>query len=78
MDKLIELLDARRGKWPAIAKASGVNISTICRIADGTTKYPRHETVQSLISAARKVKANTSLTRAEGVAVEAPVGHGKD
>ena len=64
MDKLIELLEARRGKWPEIAHKAGVDFSTLCRIVAGTTKHPRHETVQSLLSAARKVKANKELTGA--------------
>lgn len=56
MEKLIALLNARRGKWPKIAEDAGVDYSTLCRIVSGTTKHPEYSTVVKLHEAARKVR----------------------
>ena len=41
-------LAKRHGEWPAIAEATGVPYSTICKVAQGVHADPRVSTVQRL------------------------------
>lgn len=48
---LVTRLAAHKGRWPRVAHASGVPISTVRKIAQGHTKNPRIETVDRVNSA---------------------------
>lgn len=41
-------LDARKGHWPAVARASGVPYGTLKKIAQGDTKSPRIGSLEKL------------------------------
>ena len=51
----LEVLKARlatkKGRWPDVAKASGVPVSTVRKIAQGHTENPRIDTVDRLTRA---------------------------
>ena len=55
MDKFIASLNARRGKWPQLAKLSQVDYSTISRIARRKVS-PRMSTVEKLQACFSKVR----------------------
>jgi len=44
-------LASRKGRWPDVAKLSGVPISTVRKIAQGHTANPRIETVDRILHA---------------------------
>jgi predicted transcriptional regulator len=48
LDSVLRSLDATRGRWPEIAKKSGVPYQTLTKIALGIVEDPRVSTVQSL------------------------------
>lgn len=45
---VLEMLAARKGEWPVIAKAAGVPYSTLCKIAQGHIESPSVHIVQKL------------------------------
>lgn len=45
---VIELLEKRRGKWPEICAATGVNYSTLQKIVQGQVTNPGVNTVECL------------------------------
>lgn len=47
-ERLRTRLAAHKGRWPQIADASGVPISTVRKIAQGVTPNPRVDTVDRL------------------------------
>lgn len=51
LDVLKQRLAAKKGRWPDVAKASGVPVSTVRKIAQGHTPNPRIETVDRLTRA---------------------------
>lgn len=48
LEVLRERLAARKGRWPDVAHASGVPVSTVRKIAQGHTSNPRIETVDRI------------------------------
>ena len=48
-----ELLHARKGDWPALARQAGVPYSTMSKIAQGFIENPRIETVDKLLAVLR-------------------------
>lgn len=51
LDTLKVRLAAKKGRWPDVARLSGVPISTVRKIAQGHTPNPRIDTVDRLIHA---------------------------
>lgn len=51
IDALVTRLATHRGRWPVLAEASGVPISTLRKIAQGVVKNPRVGTVDKLSQA---------------------------
>lgn len=49
LDYLKAKLEASRGQWPAISKATGVPYFTITNLAQGKVEDPRLSTAQRLI-----------------------------
>lgn len=49
LEYLKSKLEASRGQWPAISKATGVPYFTITNLAQGKVEDPRLSTVQPLI-----------------------------
>lgn len=49
LDQVKSLLAASRGRWPEVAEASGVPVSTVRKIAQGVSKDPGILTVQRLL-----------------------------
>lgn len=45
---VIQLLEKRRGKWPEICAATGVNYSTLQKIVQGQVTNPGVNTVERL------------------------------
>lgn len=37
-----------KGHWPKVARGADVDYFTVVRIGNGTTKFPRHDTIQKL------------------------------
>lgn len=55
LDDLVkEMLEARRGHWPAIAKAAGVSTSWISQFVRGIIKNPGIETLRKLFEALKR------------------------
>ena len=50
METLRSDLDRARGRWPAIARDTGIDYFTIARIARKNTERPRIDTVEKLQS----------------------------
>ncbi len=48
MDRVRQGLDEARGSWPQVARETGIDYFTICRIARGETQNPRFATVERL------------------------------
>lgn len=59
LDLLRKRLAKRKGRWPDVAEASNVPVSTVRKIAQGHTRNPRIETVDRI---------NRALDLAERVA----------
>lgn len=55
LERLLEMLNSRRGLWPKLAKVAGVNYSTIVRVANGRCS-PKWETMEAIRLACREVK----------------------
>ena len=51
IDTLVTRLATHRGRWPVLAEASGVPISTLRKIAQGVIKDPGVSTFQRLSQA---------------------------
>lgn len=47
-DYVLTELEARKGHWPDVARASGVPYSTLKKIAQGGTKSPRIGSLEKL------------------------------
>jgi predicted transcriptional regulator len=47
-ERVVTRLQAHKGRWPTIAKRSGVPYSSLRKIAQGTTKTPAVENLETL------------------------------
>lgn len=56
LEYLKSKLDASRGQWPAISKATGVPYFTITNLVQGKVEDPRLSTVQRLIDYFREAE----------------------
>lgn len=56
LDYLKNKLEASRGQWPAISKATGVPYFTITNLVQGKVEDPRLSTIQRLIDYFRGIE----------------------
>lgn len=47
-DRVVARLQALKGRWPAIAKRTGINYGSLRKIAQRTTKNPRVRNLETL------------------------------
>ena len=47
-ERVVARLQALKGRWPEVARESGVSYRTLKKIADGTVKNPWATTVETL------------------------------
>lgn len=47
-ERVVQRLQALKGRWPEVARESGVPYGTLRKIAEGTAKNPWAKTVETL------------------------------
>lgn len=52
-----EALAKCKGRWPSVAKESGLSYQTVVRIGNGNTKSPAYRTIQKLAMCLQRMTA---------------------